>query len=352
MASRYVFSVPIGPGKQPRLHQTLASLAAQPEPVRIAICHAGPEAEIAETLVPYRHIIAYERHGHDTGQSAAINEGWNALEGDVYGWLNADDALAPGALGAVSELFSQNPEADIVCGQSIILNEHAHFTGLHPAVRAPDQDLFRSNTISQPSCFVKRDALFAEGLVREDLHYVMDWDLWVRLMSSNRKFAYTPQILSSTLWDADTKTAKFNTARIKEIRQVVSRLNSPVTTAKTLIGHSLNKIEEYSALSSTFKRVRGLVESGSVRKSTYWGKEAQESVWTLDFFHYEALAKGIRFHFLSPAMRKIGIEASAPTESSEKIVEVSANLPPACIHKITLCRQDGSAPDLDYVELI
>lgn len=352
MALQYVFSVPIGPGEQPRLHQTLASLAAQPVPIQVAICHAGPKDEIADILAPYRHIISYERHAPDAGQSAAINEGWNALEGDVYGWLNADDALTPGALGSVSEIFNQHTGADIVCGQSIILNEHAHFTGLHPAVRAPDHDLFRSNTISQPSCFVKRDALFAEGLVRENLHYVMDWDLWVRLMSAGREFAYTPQILSSTLWDTDTKTAKFNTARIKEIRGVVSRLNSPVTTVKTLIGHSLNKIEEYSVFSSAFKLARGFVENGNVRKMTYWGKADLEPNWTLDFFHYETPARGLRFHFLSPAKREIFIDGVPKAESRELTVDVSADLPSKRVHKIGIRRLDDLAPDLDYIELV
>lgn len=355
MALRYVFSVPIGPGKQPRLAQTLASLQAQPHEVCVAICHAGPEEEIAEDLAPYRHLIAYERHAEDAGQSAAINEGWLALEGDVYGWLNADDALAPNALGQVNDLFSAHPRADVVCGQSITLDAHNHFTGLHPAVRMPDNDLFRSNTISQPSCFVRREALFSENLTREDLHYVMDWDLWVRLMSAGRQFVFTPSVLSSTLWDTDTKTAKFNLTRISEIRGVVMRLNSPVTTAKTLIGHMINKIEVYSPFSSAFKHAKGLLESGSIRKSAFWGtgSDTASSLWSIDLFHYNAHpAQGFRFHFHADSPRRLLLNGVALPEQTGVTAEILAEILPARSYRVSIEPPPNGTSNLNHIELI
>tara|TARA_R110000868_G_scaffold43693_3_gene146713 strand:- start:9134 stop:10201 length:1068 start_codon:yes stop_codon:yes gene_type:complete len=355
MALRYVFSVPIGPGKQPRLAQTLASLQAQPFEVRVAICHAGPEEEIAEALAPFRHLIAYERHAEDAGQSAAINEGWLALEGDVYGWLNADDALAPNALSQVNDLFSAHAPVDVVCGQSITLDAHDHFTGLHPAVRMPDNDLFRSNTISQPSCFVRREALFAQNLIREDLHYVMDWDLWVRLMSAGRQFVFTPSVLSSTLWDTDTKTAKFNLTRINEIRGVVMRLNSPVTTAKTLIGHMINKIEEYSPISFAFKHAKGLLESGAIRKSAFWGTKNNmaSSLWSIDLFHYNACsARGFRFHFHTDSQRRLSLDGVDLPEQSGVTADILTEILPARAYRISIQLPRNGSLSLNYIELL
>ena len=55
-------------------------------------------AAAAEAVDQFSDLVAYRRAGPDGGQSDAIIEGWDNLSGDILGWLNADDALYPGAL--------------------------------------------------------------------------------------------------------------------------------------------------------------------------------------------------------------------------------------------------------------
>jgi hypothetical protein len=353
MALRFVFSVPVGPGPQPRLRETLASLATQDADVQVAICHCGSEQDISDALAPFRYMIGHERHGPDEGQSSAINEGWRALEGDVYGWLNADDTLAPGALGKVGRIFEGRPEADAVCGQSLILSGLNSIVGLHPSVRLPDDDLYRTNTISQPSCFVRRDALFQIGLVEDQMHYVMDWDLWVRLYASGRTFAYTPDVLSSVLWADDTKTARLSRQRIMEIRRVVSRLNSPYTTAKTLIGHTLNKIEEYSPFSAPYKQIKGFFESGTVKKSTFWGADARgRNQAAFDIFHYrDCPTSQVRFRFLRSTDRCLSLGRQSPVVIEGDNIEIPLNLPAGEICPVQITSMDDGPLDLDTIEL-
>ena len=169
MPRTYVFSVPIGPAHIDRLPQTLKSLAAQSVPVKVALCDASGSAKCKAIADAFPDLIAYRRHGPDKGQSDAINEGWREVEGDVYSWLNADDYLAPDALDIVERAFDDNLQAEIVYGQSLILEEDGTYIGLHPAV-SPDIDLItRSNIISQPSCFYKGDLIKALGPVRQEL---------------------------------------------------------------------------------------------------------------------------------------------------------------------------------------
>jgi len=54
--------------------------------------------------------IDYWRSAPDEGQAAAINAGWERATGDILGWLNSDDQLAPGALLRVGRLFAAHPE--------------------------------------------------------------------------------------------------------------------------------------------------------------------------------------------------------------------------------------------------
>ena len=335
MPRRYVFSVPVGPGHHERLGRTLASLSAQAADVRVALCHAGDEHDIAEVIAPFRPMISYERHGQDAGQSAAINEGWRAVEGDVYGWLNADDALAPDALEKVDSLLDREGGAHIVCGQSLIHDESDHFTGLHPAVKAPDQDLFRSNIVSQPSCFMRREALFETGLLREDLHYVMDWDLWVRLMAAGRRFAYTDDVLSSVLWGRNTKTASISPARMREIRSVVARQHSPLTTAKTLFGFTVHHLSEYSALSAPMQALRSVLRSGRPRALTYWGKPSGENVMVRLFHYRDAPTSGLRIYFTGRGERRISVGETA-IETDEVAANLDYGLPPGIVRAVRI----------------
>lgn len=288
MSRKFVIAVPVGPGSYHLLDQTLRSIAMQESPVSIALCHAGAAEDIEDIVAPFRNFISYERHAPDAGQSAAINEGWRNCDGDILGWLNADDTLAPGALKRVSELFDEHPDATVACGQSNIIDEAGNIVGLHPVVKKPDADLYRSNVISQPSCFVARTAIERAGFVREDLHYVMDWDLWVRLMQAGETFAFTPDVLSSVVWGQDTKTASFGWKRVKELRDVVSRLGQPVTTAKTLFGFGMHHLSEYSAVSGLLKPINARLRHGQSDQVHFWGTPRDDGSVMLDLFSFAA----------------------------------------------------------------
>lgn len=49
--------------------------------------------------------------GPDKGMYDAIAKGFGQSDGDIMGWLNADDALLPGTLDLVTRIFTDLPEA-------------------------------------------------------------------------------------------------------------------------------------------------------------------------------------------------------------------------------------------------
>jgi glycosyltransferase involved in cell wall biosynthesis len=53
----------------------------------------------------------------DRGMYDAVNKGLAVVGGDVVGYINADDEIAPGAMEVVSEAFRTNPDAGWVCGK-------------------------------------------------------------------------------------------------------------------------------------------------------------------------------------------------------------------------------------------
>ncbi len=222
-----VFSIamPIG-SFHPFLADSLASLLAQKAKLNIAFLDASGDPRVKALADRFDDRLHYRRHGPDGGQSDAILEGWKHAPGDVLGWLNADDILYPDALEKALERFQREPELDVVYGHSAILDEHGRMTGYHWAVEPPGPRLLEAGIVSQPSCFFRRDAYERAGGLNADLHYTMDWDLWIRLYKSGAKFGFTDDVMSMVLWGDDTKTSSFNIERRRELRAIARRKES------------------------------------------------------------------------------------------------------------------------------
>lgn len=95
----------------------------------------------------------------DKGPVDGLNKGFRHATGDIFCFVNADDALLPGALEKVAKFFSLRPEADVACGHGYIVDEHDH------VLRKAFSDTFSVRryiyggvTILQQSTFFRRDA--------------------------------------------------------------------------------------------------------------------------------------------------------------------------------------------------
>ena len=54
----------------------------------------------------------------DSGQSEAINKGFQIASGDIVAWLNADDFYSSNeSLTVVAKVFGERPEIDVVYGR-------------------------------------------------------------------------------------------------------------------------------------------------------------------------------------------------------------------------------------------
>ncbi len=121
----------------------------------------------------------------DKGQSDAIDKGLARCTGEIWNWINSDDYLEPGALRRVAEAFAKNPGLDIVSGRT------AEFRGDPPEIfnriqlqlRATAEQSIPVGVFCQPSTFWRTEIVRALGGVDTSLHYVMDWNLWVRYLA-------------------------------------------------------------------------------------------------------------------------------------------------------------------------
>jgi glycosyltransferase involved in cell wall biosynthesis len=158
----------------------------------------------------------------DRGQADALRRGFEDTDADILGWLNADDVLLPGSLDAVARAF-EAPRVDVVYGRAWFINERDRVIGAYPTAAFDRDYLTTFCFLSQPSVFFRRSAYERVGGVNRDLHYCMDYDLWLRLAGAGSTFEYVRAYLSATRLYPETKTAMGGQRFVDEIFSVMRR---------------------------------------------------------------------------------------------------------------------------------
>ena len=117
----------------------------------------------------------------DKGACDAWNKGLKMAEGEILGWLGADDLYEPDAIRMVVEFFKTNTDAYFVFGDCNYIDEKGEVTGKH---RTKDFDLEEAINdacyIPCPSAFYRREVVERVGLMDTSIH-ACDQDYWIRV---------------------------------------------------------------------------------------------------------------------------------------------------------------------------
>lgn len=117
----------------------------------------------------------------DNGAADAINRGFARSHGAIFAFLNADDVYLPGAVSAAVRAFEEAPDASVVYGGGIWIDEDGKQLGPYPIHDFDARLLSRECFICQPASFIRRDAFENAGGLDPSLHLTFDYELWMRL---------------------------------------------------------------------------------------------------------------------------------------------------------------------------
>jgi glycosyltransferase involved in cell wall biosynthesis len=82
--------------------------------LQYVVMDGGSTDGSCEILQKYAGRLHYWTSGVDRGNYDAINKGFLQTNGEIMGWLNADDLMVPWALDVVAEVFAAFPEVEWV----------------------------------------------------------------------------------------------------------------------------------------------------------------------------------------------------------------------------------------------
>jgi len=204
------------------IRETIESVLSQDYPhIEYIIMDGASSDDTAEVVKPYLDRLTFVSE-KDRGQSHAINKGFARARGEIVAWLNSDDVFLPGAVSRAVDAFRANPEAAVVYGEGYQIDIDGRLKSRFPHTRPFDlwSLVFFSDYILQQTVFFRKSALDVVGPVREDLHYVMDWDILIRL-GKRFDFVYVPEYMGSLREYGEAKTFVGGKKRIREIRDVL-----------------------------------------------------------------------------------------------------------------------------------
>lgn len=197
------------------IRETIESVIAQNYPnLEHIIVDGGSTDGTLEVLrryadLPHLRVICEP----DRGQADAINKGFRLATGEIFGFLNADDLLLPGALDRVAREIDPSRGRSVVMGRCRFIDEEGRYFGIeHPSHFEGHRrvlEIWRGHTIPQPATFWHRTVWERCGPLDETLPSAwLDYDLFCRF-SRYYHFHRIDQVLAAYRLHGQSKTMRW-----------------------------------------------------------------------------------------------------------------------------------------------
>jgi len=242
------------------LEGTLRSILLQGYPsLELWVIDGGSTDETVAVLKKYERWLSSWVSEPDRGQSHAINKGLARCTGSIFNWINSDDYLYQGVLLKVATRWIKT-QPDWLVGRCRSIQED---TGecLHDWIPRPPSsidDFFQPNRVvlPQPSTFIRTDLMKQLAGVRENLHYVMDWELYLRVtLAASKKAVVVDDYLSAALVHPLAKTTAHPERSRPEAIEALRTLELTLTDAPR---RRLQKCREAMELQDAVSRALSL----------------------------------------------------------------------------------------------
>jgi len=239
------------------LEQTLRSVLEQDYArVEYIVIDGTSTDGSVEIIEKYENRLAYWVSEKDSGQAEAINKGLTHANGGIVAWLNSDDYYLPGAISAAVKAFEENPDAVMVYGDMLAVDENGQTINTLKYKQLSLEDLLCFQIIGQPSVFFRRDVYEKVGGLDTSFHFLLDHHFWIRIAQQG-KILHVPQTWAAARYHAEAK----NRAKASEFGREAFRILDWVKSQAEL-AEAVSGVERRARASAHRVDARYLLDGG------------------------------------------------------------------------------------------
>ena len=230
------------------LEQALRSVLDQNYPnLEYIVVDPGSTDGSREIIQRYRDRIRI-LFDPDSGPADGLNKGFALATGDVFGFLNSDDTLLPGALSTVAAAFARLPYKDVLSGHCILVDAEGREINRFFSRRfSPSRYVYGASVIAQQSTFFRAAAFRSAGGFNPENRLTWDGELWVDLALSGARFGRLPTFLSTfrVYPGSISGTGGYREALLQEAQRMFVKVKGRTPSAFDRIVRLVYKAGEY-----------------------------------------------------------------------------------------------------------
>jgi glycosyltransferase involved in cell wall biosynthesis len=258
------------------LEYCLRSILDQEYPqLEYFVMDGGSSDGSVDIIRRYADRLTYWRSQPDGGHMDALQEGFRRSTGEVMGWLNSDDILAPWALRVAADIFRKFPQVEWITSMyPMVMNEQGlpcatrcvegyHSRSFYRGRNAPLDSRFYSSMIQQESTFWRRSLWERAGArVDTSLRVAGDFELWARFFQHAELYAVEVP-LGCFRFQRDSFTSREFDAYLAVCREVLRKYgHRPPARIESLVRRFIRQLPErirpLTGLAFPVNRIAGL----------------------------------------------------------------------------------------------
>jgi glycosyltransferase involved in cell wall biosynthesis len=231
------------------------------------IIDGGSTDGSVEIIKRYSKHLSYWVSEPDKGMYHAIQKGFERSNGDLMGWINADDILLPGCLDSVTHAFSNNSCLWVrglnaaIDYQGRVVNIHRpkemhRYYFLNHECFSKEGQLVPYGTLQQEGTFWKRELWDkVDGLADNPFRLAGDFFLWMKFYRHSKP-SLTNCLHGAFRWRTNQLSAKGRQQYEREMREIISAEHQRLT----------NKQRRTLSLYRIFRKIKPLQHAPYARK--------------------------------------------------------------------------------------
>jgi glycosyltransferase involved in cell wall biosynthesis len=197
------------------LERTILSVLGQDYPdIEYIVVDPGSTDGSRDIIDSYRSRISKIIYRPDRGPADGLNRGFEKATGEIFGFLNSDDLLQPGAVSSVAKYMDMHSDVDVVSGHCNLIGSDDRFLRrLYSDRMTINRCIYGGVILLQQSTFFRRGIYEKVGGFCSENTMCWDAELYLDMARAGGKFAIVNEFWSAfRIYSQSITGEKTNTA--------------------------------------------------------------------------------------------------------------------------------------------